>query len=126
MTRWKKDPYRNELFYNKPKLEKEKGISKFSLSTAEIEDPHLVFSSFFSNHHLTYDKTILQDWLRAALFSDTAENENDEFFLALNRLIEAWYLINFRLCYPDEDPMTFTDNTDLEKDNVVTSDENSN
>jgi len=126
MTRWKKDPYRNELFYNKPKLEKEKGISKFSLSTAEIEDPHSVFSSFFSNHHLTYDKTILQDWLRAALFSDTAENENDEFFSALNRLIEAWYLINFKLCYPNKNPLTYTDNTDLEKDNVVTSDENSN
>lgn len=108
MTRWIIDPYDHEGSYNKPRLEKRKGILNFTLSEQEIENPHMVFSSFFGNHHLTSDKAVLQEWLRAALFSDTSESKDEELFLALSKLIEAWYLINFRLCYPDKDPLKFT------------------
>ena len=126
LTRWKKEPYENERMYNKPKLEEQKGVAKFSLSEEELKEPHLVFSALFGNYHLTYDKIILQDWLRAALFSDTAESKAKDFFLALNKLIEAWYLINFRLCYPDKDPLVFTEEMKTKQGDKTKSDPNIN
>lgn len=108
MTRWVTVPYDNERSYNKPRLEKRKGVLNFTLSKEEIEDPHLVFSAFFGNPHMIYNKVLLQEWLCAALFSDTSESKDDELLSGLNKLIEAWYLINFRLCYPEKDPLDFT------------------